>query len=91
MNYYVRISIPLTFKECLDDDRVKAFITHGGQNEFLEASAAGVPMIVISLFADQFHTAGCVKRNGQGVKLSKSNITETTMTNALTEVLYNPK
>lgn len=40
---------------------------------------------------DQFYTAGCVVRNEQGVRLSKYNITEQALTDALVAVLYDPK
>lgn len=37
--------------QLLFDKRIKAFITHGGQHSTLESGMAGVPQIVISLFA----------------------------------------
>lgn len=50
-NLYRSRGLPI--ERLLFDNRVKAFITNGGQHSYLEASVAGVPQIVISLFADQ--------------------------------------
>ncbi|KAI6184589.1 Glucuronosyltransferase [Aphelenchoides bicaudatus] len=88
-NLYRSKSLPID--RLIFDNRVKAFISNGGQQSYMEASVAGVPQLIIPQFADQFYTAACVERNGQGLRLSKSNVTEKSMTGALTEMLYNKK
>jgi UDP:flavonoid glycosyltransferase YjiC (YdhE family) len=88
-NLYRARNLPV--ERLLFDNRVKAFITNGGQHSFMESSVAGVPQIVISLFGDQFYAAACVERNGQGIRISKFNVTEKSMVGALTELLYNQK
>lgn len=45
------------------------FITHGGGNSVNEAIDAGVPMVVIPFFADQFLSANNVARLGIGISL----------------------
>ncbi|KAI6221557.1 Glucuronosyltransferase [Aphelenchoides besseyi] len=76
--------------DLLTDNRIRAFISHSGQNSYMEASqsSSGVPLVSIPLFADQFYNAACVERNGQGVQISKLNITEESLFEALNSVLY---
>ena len=43
------------------------FVTHGGFNSTKEALSQGVPLVVLPLGADQFHTAERVEALGLGV------------------------
>ncbi len=42
------------------------FVTHGGANSVMEATAAGVPMLISPMCNDQFHQAYFVERAGIG-------------------------
>jgi len=75
----------------LHDNRVKAFITHMGQNSYLELNHAGKPVIGIPFFVDQFYNMDCALRNEIGVHIDKRNLTTESMVNALKEVLFNKK
>ncbi len=46
-----------------------AFVTHGGANSFMEAAAAGVPMLLSPMCNDQFHQAHFLARAGNGIEL----------------------
>ncbi|XP_046745420.1 UDP-glucosyltransferase 2-like [Diprion similis] len=71
--------------------KVKAFVTHGGAMGIQEAIHAGVPMIGIPFFSDQsFNVMGYVQR-GFGVHLSYHDISKVSFSEALREVLWNPK
>jgi MGT family glycosyltransferase len=45
----------------------RAVISHGGSGSTVGALAAGVPMVVVPLFADQFLNAGRVAATGAGL------------------------
>jgi hypothetical protein len=47
--------------------RCSAFVTHGGANSMHEALIAGVPMVVVPLFADQPANADSVVGCGAGI------------------------
>jgi UDP:flavonoid glycosyltransferase YjiC (YdhE family) len=49
--------------------RVRAVVCHGGSGTVLGALAAGVPMVVVPLFADQPHNAERVAAVGTGLAL----------------------
>jgi UDP:flavonoid glycosyltransferase YjiC (YdhE family) len=50
-----------------------ATVGHGGFGTTMLSLAAGVPLVVIPLFAlDQHHNAAAVARRGAGVKLDRS-------------------
>ena len=67
---------------------ISLFITHGGQNSILEAAKAGVKLIVIPQFGDQFRylhfrtvyiqgsfrNAQAVKERNLGIILSKNDL-----------------
>ncbi|HEU0124334.1 MAG TPA: glycosyltransferase [Bryobacteraceae bacterium] len=46
--------------------RTDVFVTHGGANSFMEAVAAGVPMLLSPMCNDQFHQAYFLERAGIG-------------------------
>jgi UDP:flavonoid glycosyltransferase YjiC (YdhE family) len=46
--------------------QASAFVTHGGANSVMEATACGVPMLLSPMCNDQFHQAYFVNRAGIG-------------------------
>ncbi|GMR49583.1 hypothetical protein PMAYCL1PPCAC_19778 [Pristionchus mayeri] len=50
----------------LNDARLTAFITHGGQGSTLEAAYAGVPILMVPTQGDQMRNAAMIKRAGLG-------------------------
>uniref|UniRef100_A0A914D7J9 glucuronosyltransferase n=1 Tax=Acrobeloides nanus TaxID=290746 RepID=A0A914D7J9_9BILA len=73
--------------------KLLAFISHGGANSIAEATATGVPIICIPLFADQHRNGLVVKYRKIGVNLNKKEVVEGKLVNALHQVLDddNPK
>ncbi|GMR47058.1 hypothetical protein PMAYCL1PPCAC_17253, partial [Pristionchus mayeri] len=61
-------------QDMLNDPRLTAFITHGGQGSVTESNAAGIPLIVIPLITDQIRNAYQVKRNGVGIVVVKESL-----------------
>lgn len=55
---------------------MRLFITHGGYNSLLESLAHGVPMLIMSFFADQHRNARVAERNGYGVRFDKRKLLE---------------
>ena len=54
---------------------MKLLIAHGGYNSLLEATKAGVPVLLMPLFADQYINTKRAVRFGIGRKLDKLEIT----------------
>ena len=78
--------------DLLGDQRVKAFITHGGLNSILESIYHSQPMIVIGTSIDQVNSAALVHAREYGIAFTKEkDITKETMISAIKEVLYNKK
>lgn len=75
----------------IGDERVKAFITHGGYNSVLEAAYSGTPIIAIPLGIDQFRNAKFGQRLGTGVALEKSEINSNNLIRALNTILRNDR
>uniref|UniRef100_A0A914CUT9 glucuronosyltransferase n=1 Tax=Acrobeloides nanus TaxID=290746 RepID=A0A914CUT9_9BILA len=63
-----------------------AVITHCGQNSFLEAVNAGLPIIGIPTMGDQFPNSQRAKYRQIGVVLSPNNLTETTIFDAIQKI-----
>ncbi|GMR37153.1 hypothetical protein PMAYCL1PPCAC_07348 [Pristionchus mayeri] len=57
--------------DLLADERINAFITHGGMGSTQETAIRGKPGIFIPLFGDQPRNAGMMEYNGFGVVLDK--------------------
>ncbi|TKR96935.1 hypothetical protein L596_010880 [Steinernema carpocapsae] len=77
--------------DLLSNKRTKVFITHLGQNSYLEVANAGTPVIAVPLFVDQLFNGAMAMEKGLGVSISRFNLTEKSITEALNEVLSNPK
>ncbi|XP_046482544.1 UDP-glucosyltransferase 2-like isoform X2 [Neodiprion pinetum] len=71
--------------------KVKAFVTHGGLMGTIEAIQAGVPMVGMPFMVDQtFNIMGYVHK-GIAVHVNYEDLTKARFSNALREVLLNPK
>jgi len=55
----------------LDHRAVSLFLTHGGQSSVNEGLAAGVPLVCLPLFCDQYEMAEAVFRHGLGLVYHK--------------------
>lgn len=51
---------------------VDIFVTHGGQNSFMEAIAAGTPIVVCPAFGDQFVNAAKAESLGLGLQVPRA-------------------
>lgn len=71
--------------------KVKVFITHGGLLGGSEAVYYAKPFITIPIFGDQKLNAARTVLMGFGVRVDYSNLTESSLTWALDEVLNNDK
>ncbi|VDP00593.1 unnamed protein product [Soboliphyme baturini] len=56
-------------KTLLAHPKIKVFISHGGYNSFTEATHAGVPIIAVPLFGDQYRNAKRVTSLGIGLSI----------------------
>lgn len=70
---------------------MKLFISHGGLLSCTEATYFGVPLLAIPIYGDQYHNAKTLHERGQGIMLEYNNITESSLTLSIKEVLGNPK
>lgn len=77
--------------DILAHPNVKVFITHGGLLGSSEAIYHGVPVIGIPIFGDQELNMARAVRAEYGLMVKYSNLTQTSLTWALKEVLDNPK
>ena len=66
-------------------------IAHGGYNSFLEAAQAGVPAVLMPLFADQKINAKRAQRFGMAQCLDKLNLTPENVYEAISTVLENER
>jgi MGT family glycosyltransferase len=66
---------------------VRAVLCHGGSGTVLGTLAAGVPMVVLPLFADQPTNAAEVAKVGAGLSVPYAGATSDALAQALTRVL----
>ncbi|CAD6191762.1 unnamed protein product [Caenorhabditis auriculariae] len=74
----------------LQDKRVIGFISHAGQNSYVETAAAGIPIIAIPLIVDQFYNARNAVDKGIGILIDKEELNESNLVVALDQLLNNP-
>lgn len=67
------------------------FITHGGYQSLTEAAYHGVPLLGIPFFADQPKNLKQVEKAGYGIRLATENVTRSSVSWALSELLTNPR
>ncbi|KAI1729440.1 UDP-glucoronosyl and UDP-glucosyl transferase domain-containing protein [Ditylenchus destructor] len=78
-------------KELMKHPKTKLLIAHGGYNSFLEASQAGLPIVLMPLFADQFINAERARRFGIVEVLDKLNLSAEIIASAISKVLGDPR
>ncbi|KAI6238875.1 Glucuronosyltransferase [Aphelenchoides fujianensis] len=71
--------------------KTRAFLSHVGLNSLNEAAYFGVPVVACPFFGDQTYNTAIVRHVGMGVKLDKREITEASVTAALSQVLDDPQ
>ncbi|XGW13459.1 hypothetical protein V3C99_000076 [Haemonchus contortus] len=76
-------------KDIMKSPNMKLLIAHGGYNSFLETAQAGVPAVLMPLFADQKINAMRAQRFGIARVLDKLNLTPEIVYEAITDVLGN--
>ncbi|RCN27906.1 UDP-glucoronosyl and UDP-glucosyl transferase [Ancylostoma caninum] len=86
-NVHIHRWLPQT--DLLQHPSTKAFISHGGYNSLQESINAGVPMISIALFGDQYKNSKIAAKHGFAVNLKKGTLDEASIVAALKEVLNN--
>lgn len=52
------------------------FVTHGGYNSLLESAQAGVPMVMVPLFADQYGNVVRAQRLNLGTVVFKEHLSD---------------
>ena len=77
--------------DILAHPNVKVFITHGGLLGSTEAIYHGVPVVGIPIFGDQELNMARAVRAEYGLMVNYKNLTQTSLTWALKEVLNDPK
>jgi glucuronosyltransferase len=87
----VRIGKWFPQRDILAHPNVKLFITHGGLLGTTEAIAAGVPVIGIPIYGDQRLNIARAKETGYGLSLDFNDLSEEKISEALNEILRNPK
>lgn len=70
---------------------IRLFITHGGYLSITEAVYHGVPVLGIPFFADQPKNMRQVENAGFGIRLEYENITESSVSWAIEELLRNTR
>lgn len=74
-------------KEIMRHPGMKLMIAHGGYNSFLEAAQAGIPAVLMPLFADQKINAKRAQRYGMATVLDKLDLTVDKVYSAVKEAL----
>ncbi|KAE9548590.1 hypothetical protein FO519_008200 [Halicephalobus sp. NKZ332] len=73
----------------LNHPKCKTFVSHAGCNSVQESILAGIPLIVVPLVGDQFHTAMVIREKKFGIVIEISDFHEPSLVKALEEMLNN--
>lgn len=84
-NVHLRRWIPQ--KQLITHPRTRLLLAHGGYNSFLEAAQAGVPVVLVPLFADQSINAERARRFGIAERLDKLALSAEAVEQTLRKVL----
>uniref|UniRef100_A0A914MXP8 glucuronosyltransferase n=1 Tax=Meloidogyne incognita TaxID=6306 RepID=A0A914MXP8_MELIC len=74
-------------REDLTHPNLRAFISHCGQNSLTESVTAGVPVIGLPLFADQFYNADVAQKLGFGLQIDVNDLNGPNAESILTETI----
>ncbi|VDO88464.1 unnamed protein product [Heligmosomoides polygyrus] len=73
--------------DLLKNPKTVAFITHGGYNGLQEGIIAGVPMMTIALFGDQYRNSKLAERHRFAVNVHKGDVSANTIAEALRRLI----
>ncbi|XP_030024845.2 UDP-glycosyltransferase UGT5 [Manduca sexta] len=73
--------------DILKHDNVKVFITHAGVLSTIEAIDAGIPVIAVPLFGDQYGNAAAIEDTGIATVLPYQDLKKERLLSAINEVL----
>lgn len=78
-------------QDILAHPNIKLFITHGGLLSLTEAIYHKVPLLAIPIYADQKSNSRHIKDEGIGLYLDYQDLSETTLTKKINQMLNNSK
>ncbi|XP_007888841.1 UDP-glucuronosyltransferase 1A1 isoform X3 [Callorhinchus milii] len=73
--------------DLLRHPKTRAFISHGGMHGIYEAICAGVPMVLVPLFADQLENVLRIKNQNAGILIDLKNMSSRDLVEALNTVI----
>ncbi|KAI6184876.1 UDP-glucuronosyltransferase [Aphelenchoides bicaudatus] len=77
-------------KEIFAQDKLLAFVSHGGMNSVVEATSSGIPIIGLPLFADQYRNTLMAQSKEVGIKLEKDAVTKDIIVNVFRKIIEDP-
>ncbi|XP_044727974.1 UDP-glycosyltransferase UGT5-like, partial [Chrysoperla carnea] len=75
----------------LEHKNCKLFMTQGGLQSAEETIRAGIPLLIIPFFSDQYLNGGRFEQLGMGKRLLRSQITEERIEQAIYEIINNTR
>ncbi|KAL3082696.1 hypothetical protein niasHS_010498 [Heterodera schachtii] len=77
--------------EILAHPNVRAFVTHGGNKSVREGICAGVPLIVMPVYAEQSHTAHLLLKLNIAPVINKFNVDDVRLLKTISQVVSRPE
>ncbi|XP_041983855.1 UDP-glucosyltransferase 2-like [Aricia agestis] len=87
----IKVSKWLPQSDILMHPKIKVFITQGGLQSLDEALIAGVPVIGIPLFTDQWYNVAKFEKHHIGIRIFIEELTEEALTDAINKIIYSDK